>query len=209
MATVNQFNREFVNTPLGFSITDSNAFPVNPDSPAAQMWLEYAQSNLYQDIASEQGMALVKEYEAADGPSLDAYQTKGDVPTIGYGNTYYSDGTPVQLGDKITKPEAEKLFSDVYGQHTDHLSKTIPNWDSLNPNIQDGITSFAYNLGLNFYDSGDDFKTITAAIKTGDPEQIAEAMQLYYKSGNPANDAGLQRRRRAEGDLVLKPYNNE
>ena len=46
MATVNQFNRAFVNTPLGYSITDPEAYPINPDSHAAQLWLEYMETLL-------------------------------------------------------------------------------------------------------------------------------------------------------------------
>ena len=53
MATVNQFNREFVNTPLGFPITDSEVFPVNTSSAAAKAWLELMSQETTEDTNDE------------------------------------------------------------------------------------------------------------------------------------------------------------
>lgn len=39
---------------------------------------------------------------------------KGDVPTIGFGGTTKTDGTPVKLGDQTTPPEAlARVLRDV------------------------------------------------------------------------------------------------
>jgi GH24 family phage-related lysozyme (muramidase) len=34
--------------------------------------------------------------------------TKGDRPTVGFGSTFRDDGSPVQMGDKVTPPQAIK-----------------------------------------------------------------------------------------------------
>ncbi len=53
MATVNQFNREFVNTPVGFPITDSDAFPTNSNSEAAAVWLEIMAEKNKEDVPDD------------------------------------------------------------------------------------------------------------------------------------------------------------
>ena len=53
------------------------------------------------------GIALIKQFE---GCRLEAYKDSAGIPTIGYGNTYYPDGTKVKIGDKITQQRAEELL---------------------------------------------------------------------------------------------------
>ena len=51
---------------------------------------------------------LIKKYE---GFSSKPYLCPAGVPTIGYGTTHYSDGTPVTLKDKpITRETADALL---------------------------------------------------------------------------------------------------
>ena len=42
--------------------------------------------------------------------------TKGDVPTIGHGSTRWEDGTPVKMGDTITRQRAEVLARTLNSQ---------------------------------------------------------------------------------------------
>ena len=48
---------------------------------------------------NEEGYALIKRFE---GCRLKAYRCPSNVWTIGYGNTFYEDGTKVKDGDVIT-----------------------------------------------------------------------------------------------------------
>jgi len=50
------------------------------------------------------GVSLIKRFE---GLKLNAYLCSANVPTIGYGNTYYPNGVKVKLGDKISQEKAE------------------------------------------------------------------------------------------------------
>jgi lysozyme len=59
---------------------------------------------------SQRGKALIKQFE---GLKLNAYLCSANVPTIGYGNTYYPNGVKVKLGDKISQEQAEELLKDI------------------------------------------------------------------------------------------------
>ena len=54
---------------------------------------------------------MIMNYE---GLALEAYRCPAGKVTIGYGTTVYPDGTPVKIGDKITKERAEELLDEYY-----------------------------------------------------------------------------------------------
>ena len=57
---------------------------------------------------SSKGIKLIKESESL---FLEPYLDPINIPTIGYGNTYYEDDTKVTMNDKpITKERAEELL---------------------------------------------------------------------------------------------------
>jgi len=51
--------------------------------------------------------------------------TKGDVPTIGHGSTRYEDGTPVKMGDTITRTRAAELALNLANQDCKRMALTI------------------------------------------------------------------------------------
>jgi hypothetical protein len=64
---------------------------------------------------------------------------------------------------------------------------------------QSALISFAYNLGSGFYGSAG-FETISKRLKEKDWAAVPEAMLLYRNPGTSV-EAGLLRRRQAEGRL--------
>jgi hypothetical protein len=64
---------------------------------------------------------------------------------------------------------------------------------------QCALISFAYNLGAGFCGAAG-FETISKRLKNKDWQRVPEAMLLYRNPGTPA-EAGLLRRRQAEGRL--------
>ncbi|MGR4041521.1 glycoside hydrolase family protein [Pseudomonas sp. 910_21] len=52
--------------------------------------------------------------------------TKGDVPTLGYGSTRWEDGTPVRMGDTITRPRAEILARNLNSQAEKEFAASLP-----------------------------------------------------------------------------------
>jgi GH24 family phage-related lysozyme (muramidase) len=104
------------------------------------------------------------------------------------------------LGDKITRAEADELL--LHQLKYDYLSvieRTIPYWDEMNDNQRGALLSFAYNLGANFYGSSG-FSTITRVLREKEWHKIPDALYLYRNPGTSV-EAGLSRRRIAEGDL--------
>jgi lysozyme len=151
----------------------------------------------------EIAITLIKEFE---GCYLKAYpdpRTGAKPITIGYGSTVTLEGKEWYLGDKITQEEAENLLNiQLSKKYLPTLQKNIPVWKDLNANQQAALLSFAYNLGQNFYE-GKNFNTITRVLKNKEFENVPKALLLYVNTGSNV-EAGLRRRRAAEGRLFSK-----
>ncbi len=142
------------------------------------------------------GADLIKSFE---GLKLTAYKCSANKETIGYGNTFYEDGTPVKLGDKITKERADSLFELI---SDDFAKKVVPLVKSkLNENQFGAIVSFAYNAGIGNLQSSTLLKKVNN--NPSDPD-IRAQFDKWNRAGGKVL-AGLTRRRKAEADLYLKP----
>ena len=144
-------------------------------------------------------MELIKEFE---GCHLQAYPDplSGGLPiTIGWGTTRKGDGSAFRLGDKITQAQADVLLiSQIEKEFLPTLLK-IPYWSEMSDGKRGALLSFAYNLGAEFYGSGD-FSTITKRLKNKEWDLVPDALYLYRNPGSNV-EAGLARRRKAEGKL--------
>jgi GH24 family phage-related lysozyme (muramidase) len=166
----------------------------NKDQPWYKTWQQGGKLHNYDSAAK-----LIKEFE---GCHLSAYPdplSGGDPWTIGYGTTRYSDGRKVQRGDKITVIEAGKLLDVEIERIVEKLRATVPFWNAMSGDKQSALISFAYNLGSGFYGSTG-FETISKRLKEKDWAAVPEAMLLYRNPGTSV-EAGLLRRRQAEGRL--------
>jgi GH24 family phage-related lysozyme (muramidase) len=163
------------------------------DRPWFQTW---SQDGKQADLAG--AIALIKEFE---GCHLSAYPdplSGGDPWTIGYGTTRYSGGVPVKRGDRITVIEADMLLRLEVDRIAEKLRTSVPFWKEMDDNQKSALVSFAYNLGAGFYGSAG-FETISRCLKQKAWDQVPKAMELYRNPGTPV-EAGLLRRRRAEGE---------
>lgn len=146
---------------------------------------------------SKEGLEHIKEYEQFRSK---AYRpVKGDRWTIGWGNTFYKDGSPVKEGDVITLDEAnELLFNIVYRYELD-LNKFIRT--RIKQNQFDALLSFTYNVGTgNFQNS-----TLLRVVNT-DPNNLPEIerqLLRWSKSGGKVYN-GLIKRRKSEFELYSK-----
>jgi lysozyme len=92
----------------------------------------------------KKGYDLIKEFE---GLKLKPYLCSASVPTIGYGSTYYENGTKVKLTDApITKERADALFKIVADDFAKRVVPLIKK--PLTQNQFNSIVSFAFNLGV-------------------------------------------------------------
>ena len=145
-----------------------------------------------------QGVSIICEFE---GFRANVYNDGVGVPTIGYGSTFYSDGRRVAWGDPpISEPKARQMMEAIAEKDFwDVISKTIPYWQEMNDNQRSALLSFAYNLGAHFYGSSG-FNTISGCLKDKRWQDVPSALDLYCNPGS-AVEAGLKRRRKAEGEL--------
>lgn len=147
----------------------------------------------------EPGIKLIKEFE---GCHLKAYYDPltGRLPiTIGWGSTRRKDGSRFMIGNIITQEEADDLlYFQLRREFLPALQK-IPYWSEMNDNQRGALLSFAYNLGADFYD-GDGFNTISRNLREKNWQAIPKTLEMYRNPGSNV-EAGLLRRRKAEGNL--------
>lgn len=149
------------------------------------------------DLAA--ALKLIKEFE---GCHLEAYADPlhgWDVATIGFGTTRYGDGRKVQQGDKINAIEADMLLRQEVDRIAEKLRATVPFWVAMADHQKCALISFAYNLGSGFYGVAG-FETISRELREKDWSAVPAALLLYRNPGTNV-EAGLKRRREAEGKL--------
>jgi GH24 family phage-related lysozyme (muramidase) len=154
------------------------------------------------DDVPQMGIKLVKEFE---GCRLNAYPDplSGGLPiTIGWGSTRNKNGQPFKMGDKITQAEADELLIEEAKHHFLPALRKIPHWNEMSDGKRGALLSFAYNLGAGFY-GGDNFNTITRVLKNKEWDKVPDALYLYRNPGSNV-EAGLARRRKAEGEAWKK-----
>jgi len=148
------------------------------------------------------GVELIKTFE---GLRLEAYpdpRTGGLPITIGWGSTRKRDGSPFQLGDRISREEADELLRWQLEQEFLPPLRRIPGWQQLNEQQQGAILSFAYNLGANFYGSSG-FETISRVLREQDWQAIERAL-VMYRNPDTNVEEGLLRRRLMESKVFLE-----
>jgi GH24 family phage-related lysozyme (muramidase) len=171
-----------------------NAAPASAPSAAAPV--------VGGDDVPQMGIKLVKEFE---GCRLNAYPDplSGGLPiTIGWGSTRNKNGQPFQMGDSITQAEADELLIEEAKHHFLPALRKIPHWNEMSDGKRGALLSFAYNLGAGFY-GGDNFNTITRVLKNKEWDKVPDALYLYRNPGSNV-EAGLARRRKAEGEAWKK-----
>jgi lysozyme len=96
---------------------------------------------------SKNGLDFIGKEE---GLVLKPYKCSAKVPTIGYGSTYYEDGTKVKMTDPpITKERAEKLFLDTLKHY--EMCIYASTRDDINQNQFDALVSLCYNIGTHAF----------------------------------------------------------
>ena len=109
-----------------------------------------------------------------EGFESDAYLCSAGVPSIGFGSIAWQDGERVQLGDTISRQDAEALLTDYIARHIDPVIPrlvqrplTQPQWDAF--------ASFLYNFGE---DKARGY-TLTRIIADGPKGNDVDALQAY------------------------------
>lgn len=129
-----------------------------------------------------------------EGLRLKAYRDSKGIPTIGYGNTFYEDGSPVRMGDSVTKERALELFHFIVAKFESGVNEMVTR--ELNQNQFDALVSLAYNIGLAAFKRSTVLRRVNA--NPCDPA-IRDAFHMWQNSG--ANRGILLPRRKREYEL--------
>ena len=156
-----------------------------PPVKAASMW--------------QQSSALIREYEGFESTAYPDPAT-GDKPwTLGWGFTSLNDAL-IKKGDSISREDADQLLDSwIETKVVPALARSVPGWKSLPLARQNALVSFAWNVGWGFYGAAG-FETISKCLRESDYDAVPAAMMLYINPGSNV-EAGLRRRRQAEGKL--------
>jgi len=150
---------------------------------------------------SPNGFLLIAEFE---GLSLKPYyateeEKKKGIVTIGYGNTFYENGSKVKITDSpITKTEALRLLqltADKFALKVDDLIDKL-----ITQNQFDALVSLAYNIGLGAFAKS----TVLKLVNTNPINPTIRHWFLAWnkQAGKVLN--GLTTRRKKEADLYFK-----
>jgi lysozyme len=138
------------------------------------------------------GMPIIRKYE---GLKLRAYICPSGLATIGYGATFYENGSRVQMGDVITIDRADKILHFQVKLFADEVKRIVK--PELDENQLGALTSFCFNVG------GARFAGSTLAKKANanpkDPTIRAEFMRWTRGGGKVL--PGLVKRREEEANL--------
>ena len=143
---------------------------------------------------NDRGINVMHEFE---GLKLDAYLCPANVPTIGWGNTRYEDGTPVKMGEAISRERADELFRNIAGTFSNGVRNMVT--VELTENQFSALVCFAYNVGLaNLKRS-----TLLKKVNANPNDSSIGAEFLRWNKAGGRELAGLTRRRKAEADLYF------
>jgi lysozyme len=141
------------------------------------------------------GADLIKEFE---GCKLKAYQCSAKKWTIGFGNTFYEDGSPVMPGHAITQEKANQLFEIIANDFSAKVAKLLT--ANVSDNQFGSLVSFAYNCGVNNLQKS----TLLKKVNANPNDQSIKAEFLKWNKAGGKVLAGLTRRREAESNLYFK-----
>lgn len=144
---------------------------------------------------SNLGLELIKKYE---GFKAKAYLCPANVITIGYGSTYYEDGTKVKLTDSpITQERATELLEALLVSYERSVDSYCV--DTINQNQFDSLCSFAYNCGVGNLKSSTLLKKVN---KNPNDPTIKDEFLKWNKGGGKVL-TGLTKRRIEEAQLYF------
>lgn len=140
------------------------------------------------------GIALIRKWE---GLKLTAYKCSAGKDTIGWGSTFYENGSPVRPGDRITRDRADSLLFIMCNMFNDAVSKMVTS--NINENQRGALLSFAFNVGASNLRKSTLLKKVNK--NPDDPTIRNEFMRWVNAGGKPVQ--GLRNRRKDEADLYF------
>ena len=140
------------------------------------------------------GTPIIRKFE---GLKLTAYLCPANVWTIGYGSTFYENGSKVQQGDKITLDRADRLLLEMVKRFEISVKGLVKS--NINDNQLGSLTSFAFNVGTSALSKSTLLKKVNA---NPDDPTIRNEFMRWTKAGGKVLK-GLVTRRESEANLYF------
>lgn len=145
-------------------------------------------------------LTIVKEIcREFEGLRLSPYLCPAGIPTIGYGSTFYENGSRVTLQDARIDPlRAETLLDMELRQHVaPAVARLCPGLLSDEKKFN-AVCDFTYNLGAGRLQTS----TLRRRINAGDWESVQSELMRWVRGGGKILP-GLLKRRQVEAQLFL------
>lgn len=145
---------------------------------------------------SKDALDLIKKFE---GFCAQPYLCPASVNTIGYGSTFYEDGTKVKIDDPpITEQRATQLLLSAlktFEKHVDTYTR-----DDITQSQFDALVCFAYNVGVGALKTS----TLLKLVNTNPNNPLIKNEFLKWNKAAGKVLKGLTIRRQAEAELYFK-----
>ncbi len=138
------------------------------------------------------GIAIIRKYE---GLKLRAYICPSGLPTIGYGATFYMNGSRVQIGDVITIDHADKLLHFQVRLFADEVRRTVKS--NINDNQLGALVSFCFNIGGAAFGRS----TLAKKVNANPSDSTIRNEFMRWTRGGGKVLPGLVKRREEETNL--------
>jgi lysozyme len=136
------------------------------------------------------GYHLITKFE---GFSSKPYLCPAKIPTIGFGNCYYTNNKKVTLLDKpITEIEAFEMFKSIADKFADKVSKLVTY--PINQNQFNSLVSICYNIGVAAFQISTLLKMVN---ENANNPKIKDQFLRWNKAGGVVIN-GLTKRRENE-----------
>lgn len=156
------------------------------------------------------GISLIQHFEQC---RLRSYKDSKGIWTIGWGNTYYEDNTPVRATQTITQARADMLFKVILSRFERDVN-TLLGVHAVWQYEFDALVSFAYNVGsdidMDKVAEGLGDSTLLKKVLLNAPcDDVRREFMKWNKSGGKVL-GGLVKRREVEahlfctGELILR-----
>lgn len=145
-------------------------------------------------------MKLIAEFEGfSDRPYYATAEEKlKGIVTIGYGNTFYPDGTKVKITDsRITQEKALYILEKTVEKFRIQVKRFVD--VKLTKNQEDALVSFAYNVGIGNFSNSTLLKLVN--INPNDAMIAKEFLKWNKQAGKELK--GLTNRRIKESALYF------
>ena len=157
--------------------------------------METAKKKTPRPNAAKLAAKVIKEFE---GFSSKPYLCPANIPTIGYGNTMYTNGERVTMDDaEIDEKQAEAMLLDTIKTVEKQVKNVLE--VKLKAHQLAALISFTYNVGIGNLSNS----TLLAWVNSNpDYSRIPEQFRRWNKGGGKVLN-GLVRRREAEVSLWI------